>query len=102
VINTFARLHRLIIGSSKQQKLISVFFKASTHNSGCVQGLSMRVIVAICGSFSQDGAVDGLGNVTNYPSGISHKHTCWFTVSPENLCMCRTTHTQLFGGHSGV
>jgi len=49
VINTFARLHRLIIGSSKQQKLISVFFKASTHNLGvcracpCVLFLSIRM-----------------------------------------------------------
>lgn len=62
---------------------------------GCVQGLSMPVIVPISGSFYQAGAVHRWENVTNYPSGISHKHTWWFKVSPENLCMCCNTHTLL-------
>ncbi len=61
----------------------------------CVQGLflSMPVIVPVCGSLYQPGTIHRWENVTNYPTGISHKHTCWFKVSPENLYMCCNTHT---------
>ncbi len=61
----------------------------------CVQGLflSMPVIVPVCGSFYQPGTIHRWENVTNYHTGISHKHTCWFKVSPENLYMCCNTHT---------
>ncbi len=61
----------------------------------CVQGLflSVPVIVPVCGSFYQPGTIHRWENVTNYHTGISHKHTCWFKVSPENLYMCCITHT---------
>ncbi len=60
----------------------------------CVQGLflSMPVIVPVCGSFYQPGTIHRWENVANYHTGISHKHTCWFKVSPENLYMCCITH----------